>query len=163
MKAWPFLYSWLLPLVWAVSSVVSFHFYHGDEYSLWALASFPGLWWALITGMSGDIHQPWIPLVTALCGALVIAPLGVVLDRFKLNIKVFAVIWWLPFLAVTTQMIYKYGSIPNAIQKQGSFGAFVCAGVNISILFTSLLAIAWLWWSYARERAKERGRLKKES
>ncbi len=155
-------YSWLLPLVWMICSLLSYNYYPGKDFHYWLLTSIAGVWWLLFT-QSDNILQWWVPLVTAGCGALVMFPLGWLLDGYRLNWRVFAVLWWLPFLSVTTQLVMKNGSLSNAIVLQGSVGVYICAGINIALITTSILLLLWLWVRGAANKAKERGAAAKQA
>lgn len=152
MKPHSHLYVVGLPVVWAATSLAAYHSYAGKGYALWTLASLPGLYPFLFLN-DVAIATRWVPLVAAVAGAAVVAPFAFWLDRLALDVRVYGVFWWFAFLALTTQSVYKYGSIPAAVQEHGSFGGFICAGSNNALLATLLFTIALMSWRRAAQRA----------
>ncbi|NLD61581.1 hypothetical protein GX645_03915 [Candidatus Sumerlaeota bacterium] len=145
MKPKRYLYVWLLPLLWSVCSLLSYYYFPGTDKFMWLVGSLAGFWWVLFVRSVVEFGAWWIPYVTVLCGAFVMALPGFCLDRYRLNLKVFLAVWWLPFLAVTTQLVMRNGSVAEAVAKHGSFVSFICAGFNLSLIATALLAIAWVY------------------
>ena len=150
-------YTWLLPLCWTPASVLGY-LYPGDEYGLYAVGSLPGVW-AYFLFRLGDVNSVLFPLHIALGGALVMALGGFALDKLRANRRTF----WLaaPVLAVIlfVYALPSYGSLKEALAKNGSYQAYAFMSVNVAVYTVAALLLAWslmrwvIVWSTRRREA----------
>ena len=144
---------WLLPLLWGPTSLVSY--YHpGDEYGLYFVSSLLGSWFVMI-GDAGDIRDLWIPLSIAATGAAVIAVLGLLLDLLRVTRVGLLACWALLSAFLVWKQFQPYPNVKEALEKNGSWTAYVSASMNIALTATVLLFLAGgTLWLLARRRTQ---------
>ena len=144
---------WLLPLLWAPIALVSY-FHPGDEYGFYFVSSLLGSWFVMISD-AGDIHELWIPMSITATGAAVIAVLGLLLDLLRVTRLGLLVFWVLLSAFLLWQQFQLYSSVKEALEKNGSWAAYVSASMNIALTVTVLLFLAGgTVWLLARRRAQ---------
>jgi hypothetical protein len=143
-----------LPIVWVVTSLISFA-HPGDEYGLYFVSNILGAWVAMVFD-AGDIHDLWIRGSVAIAGGLVVAGLGYLLDRLRVAMTAYFVVW------LTTSGLFLYGflssfkQIEDALAKNGSWTAYLSASSNLGITFACLLCLfsALLLRAYRRSGSR---------
>jgi hypothetical protein len=136
-KDFPF-FLWFLPLLWGVCSYVH-HSYPGDENAMWLLSSTAGLWvtpFAFLGGASKAV----IALYVAVAGAAVMSVIGFAMDRFHIRKALWIVLFLMGALAIFGAAIMSYPSIEWAINKNGSWWAYILFSINIGIYLSIILS-----------------------
>ena len=126
-----------VPIAWAVVAFLSLQ-NPGDEYMLFALASLPGVWVALLAN-AGDIHSV-APVVFAV-GAAVCAGLGWLLDRVQASVGLWMGVVVVSTVALTALALGRFETYEAAMSKNGSLAAYVFAAASLGILLASLLGL----------------------
>lgn len=129
---------WLLPLLWASCSLVSFHF-PGDEYALYVVSSIAGVWIGFVFEF-GDIHNPAIPLSVAATGAGVMAAVGFVMDRVRVRRFVWGILYVIATLMIFVSAIGVYPSTERALSKNGSWWAYIFFSFNMGLYIAVALS-----------------------
>jgi hypothetical protein len=129
---------WLLPVAWCLCEVFAFQ-NPGDEYGLWAMGSGAGIWILFIVGNVGDIKGALVPVTVA--GVLTMVPVGFLMDRIRVNRRLWAIAWLLLAGAVGVVSVFSHPSYERAIAKNGSLAAYVPYSCNIGLYLSALLSI----------------------
>ena len=152
-----YLFVWLLPLVWVVCSLLSFIF-PGDEYALYGISSFVGVWIVLVVDLPGDIHSPVFPLAIAVTGSVIMACFGLILTKLRVNIKLWLVLYTISAIAILVLTISSFPSLDRAIRKNGSLFAYIFYSMNMAMYTAVFLSITgkgltWLFRKTFKKRA----------
>ncbi len=144
----------LLPVIWVTCSLISFE-HPGDEYALYFVSNILGSWVAMAFD-AGDIHDLWIRSSIAITGGLLISALGELLDR----LRVAATVWFVVWLTLAGLFLYSFISsfdqVEAALQKNGSWTAYLSAATNLGVTFATLLCLfgALLLRAYRKSKAR---------
>ena len=134
-------YRWLLPLLWGAVSYLH-HFVPGDEYGLWIISSVAGSWIAPAL-FHAHVSRQMIALGIAATGAVVLMGVGALLDRWRVNRRLWLALQGLCTVLILVLMIASYPSIEKAISKNGSWSAYFCSsfllGMYTSVILASVL------------------------
>ena len=123
MKRRGWFFVWLLPLLWMVTSVLSFQ-WPGDEYGLWSFGSLAGLWIVYLIGNIGNTAR--IAIFVIIAGSVSMVPLGLLLDMLRVRRR----LWLFAIPAVRRgNMCHGAGllSIIEQSDQQERFDHGVCA------------------------------------
>lgn len=131
-------YTWLVPLLWAGCSLLSFRF-PGDEYAMYAISSIVGVWIGFLVPF-GDVHSLFFPLSITLAGGLVMGVVGLLMDLARLRKIVWGVLWVAAALLIFVLSVNAYPSIEKALSKNGSWWAYVFTSINIGLYVSILLS-----------------------
>jgi hypothetical protein len=135
---YPF-YTWVLPLIWGVCSY-SHHYYPGDENGMWLISSAAGLWAAPFVFLGGA-SKPVIAGSIAAAGAVVMAGIGLAIDRLGVSKLLWAIVFPVCAIIVFAAAVMSYPSIERALSKNGSWWAYVLFSVNIGIYASIFLCV----------------------
>lgn len=128
-----------LPVIWMVCSLISFE-HPGDEYALYFISSFFGTWIAFVFE-PGDVHELWLRGSITLAGGVLIAGLGFLLDRLRLAVTI-GVLAWLTLAAFFLySFVAPYEQMASALEKNGSWTAYVSASSNLGLSFATLVCL----------------------
>ncbi len=152
-----YLFLWVLPVGWAVCSLASFIF-PGDEYGLYGISSFVGVWIVLVVDLPGDIHSPIFPLAIAVTGSVIMACFGLILTKLRVNTKLWLVIYVVSAVAICVLTISSFESFDRAMRKNGSLFAYIFYSMNMGMYTAVLLSITgkgltWLFRKTFRKSA----------
>jgi NO-binding membrane sensor protein with MHYT domain len=121
------------------------HFYYpGDEYGMYFLSSIAGSWTAFLVALSKiEMNRPILGLIVTASGGLVMAIVGHLMDR--LNVRK---IFWAIFLVVSAIAVFiceitSFSSIQAALEKNGSWWAYIFSSILIGIYISSAMAFFW--------------------
>jgi len=138
------LYVWLLPALWCPGALVGY--YHpGDEYGLWAVSTLAGTWALMALSAAGigigDIHNPLLPGTVLAVGGLVLAGLGYVMDRRRVNRWMWGLLYLGLAVALLMWAVGSYPSIERALRKNGSWTAYIVASSNAGLTLSTVLSL----------------------
>jgi hypothetical protein len=139
MKRRNLFYVWLLPLIWAVCSYIHF-FYPGDEYMVWGYSSIAGTWIFFVTGW-GDFHNPLFPVAIAATGAVVMAAVGLLMDRLRVRKVLWGAMFAIAAVVVFVASLKAFPSIEKALSKHGSWMAYICSSINLAIYLSVIASV----------------------
>lgn len=138
-----YLYTWLVPLLWAVSSLLSLRF-PGDEYGLYTVSSIAGVWGYLLFRPSGSPSNTLFWLTITIAGMLVMSVFGFVLSKLRAKIVLFGAIYAAAAIVFCVFLICSYPSFEKAISKNGSLWAYVFSSMNlglyVSVILTAIIS-----------------------
>lgn len=137
-KYFPF-YNILLPLIWGVCSYFH-HYYPGDENAMWIISSLAGLWIAPFVFFSSTSKE-MAPVVIAFAGAIVMLPIGILMDFLHVRKLIWAIIFSVCTLIIFCLTLMSYPSLERAINKNGSIWAYIFFSINIGIYISIILSI----------------------
>jgi hypothetical protein len=125
-----------LPVVWATAALTSY-FHPGDEYAIFVVSSLAGSWVCFLMPNVGHFRDVlWLILLT---GAAVLGVLGFLMDRLRMSLRLWGVIFGLCFLAILVLGLMQYPSLDRAIRKNGSITAYAAGACNIGLYFSVIL------------------------
>lgn len=116
------------------------HNYPGDENAMWLLSSAAGLWVGPFVFL-GDASKAAIALYIAFAGALVISPIGFAMDRFHISRVLWIILVLVSALAILGAAVFSFASIERAINKNGSWWAYVLFSINIGVYISIILSV----------------------
>ncbi len=134
-------YVWLLPLLCGTCSLLHSQ-YPGDENAMWIIGSLPGLWIAPFAFLVQDAKSA-APLLIALALAAAMLPVGLAMDFFRIRKTLWAVLFGLFSIAILLLSVLSYPSIERAINKNGSWWAYIFFSINFGV-YTSVIISAIL-------------------
>jgi hypothetical protein len=134
-----YLYIWILPLVWAIVSFISYK-HPGDEYALYAISSLPGVWLAYFV-KSVPIQNLFFPVIIALIGGLVMALLGFSLHKLSVNSKHYYTAFAVCIGLIVLWFNRSFPSVEKLIAKNGSWTACIAFAVNTSLYLSAIFAL----------------------
>ena len=144
----------LLPAIWIPSSLISFE-HPGDEYGIYFMSHIVGSWAAMIND-DGDIHDLHIRASVVLAGGVVLAGLGVLLDLLRVRVAIWVALWLSIGGALLYAMMSGFDTIDAALQKNGSWTAYVVGASSLGLTFATLLCL-FGGATYRALRAARRG------
>ena len=80
-----------------------------------------------------DMHNPTIPALAAVTGALVMAIPGLLLTKLKTSIKLWLAVFVICAVTILIYSITRFPTIDRAISKNGSWQAYIFSSINISL------------------------------
>jgi len=133
-----YIYVWLLPLVWAACSVLSFRF-PGDEYALYAISSMIGTWVVMVIDMPGDIHHPAFWISITVTGAIIMSLVGLGMSVLRTKIKLWLILYIVASVIFFIVTLSSYPSIEKALSKNGSWWAYIFSSLNMGMYVSVVL------------------------
>ena len=138
MKKKQTFYIWMIPLIWAIFSILQFR-EPGDDYGLYAFSSFVGVWILFLT-RQGDVHSLIFPLSITLAGTIVMLLIGLWMDKVRIRKIIWIAIYIISVLAIFYISINAYPSIEHALSKNGSWWAYIFFSINMGLHVSILLS-----------------------
>jgi hypothetical protein len=141
----------LLPIVWAVISLIHFRF-PGDEYALWATSSIVGTWPCFFIQV-GDINNSWLLWMVALNGGLLMAGAGWVQVRLRVAVWLWVGLFVVAGAGWFAFQLQQYPSVERALAKNGSWWAYLlssCLMGMYSAWVLSLFCTLLIRWAQRR-------------
>lgn len=130
-------YRAVLPIVWATAAVTSY-FHPGDEYGLFVGSTIAGSWVCFVLPEISHLSKVlWIILTT---GVVVLAIVGIVMDRLHVSKRVWLTLFGLCFAGVLLLTLHQYPSLDRAIGKNGSLTAYVAGACNVGLYLSIVSA-----------------------
>lgn len=151
MKIRDTFYLWLLPGIWAPCSIFHF-FYPGDEYAMWAISSIAGSWIVLIP--LGHVHNALRPMLVAAAGAVVMAAVGLVMDRMRVNRTLWTVLFAIAAVLIFIKLITDFPSIQRAVAKHGSLMAYVFSAILLAVYIAVIASLLISLCTYIVKRIR---------
>lgn len=133
-----YIYVWLLPLVWATCSVLSFQF-PGDEYALYAISSMIGTWVVMVIDMPGDIHHPAFWVSITVTGAIIMSLVGLGMSVLRTKIKLWVILYIVSTIIFFIVTLSSYPSMEKALSKNGSWWAYIFSSLNMGMYASVVL------------------------
>ncbi len=130
MKRRGWFFVWLLPLLWMVTSVLSFQ-WPGDEYGLWSFGSLAGLWIVYLIGNIGNTAR--IAIFVIIAGSVSMVPLGLLLDMLRVRRRLWLLLYLLFAAGICVTALASFPSLSKAISKNGSITAYVLFSLNMGM------------------------------
>jgi hypothetical protein len=131
-------WSWLLPLAWALV-LAGGRVHRGDEYGMYLLASAPA--WPLAFALAGVAEGMGMWAGSFLCGLLWILPLGWTMDRARVRLLPWLLLWTVVASVVAALLVTQHPSLERAIRKNGSLWAYAFAGLGLTLVPVAFLAL----------------------
>ena len=138
-----YMYVWLLPLIWAASSLLSLRF-PGDEYGLYAASSMAGTWIVFIIKPQGAPHDAvfWLTITTT--GIVVMTLAGLWLKFIKIKPWIWFGLYITSAVFFCLYALFSYPSLEKAISKNGSLWAYIFSSLNIGLYASVILSSIWI-------------------
>ncbi|MHC4476209.1 MAG: hypothetical protein ACYTEL_11215 [Planctomycetota bacterium] len=152
MKIRDTFYLWLLPGIWAPCSI--FHFFHpGDEYAMWAYSAIAGSWIVYI-GPFDEIDNLLVPISVAAAGALVMAVVGFVMDRMRVNRTLWTVLFAVAAVAVFIKLMPAFGSIERVLARNGFMMPYVFSAILLAVYISVIASLLISLFAYIVKRIR---------
>jgi len=127
----------ILPLLWTPCPLVQYKF-PGDEYFAFAISSIPGLWGMRF--VSGDIHDPTLPLKVALAGALTAVIIGLLMDWMRVFKKTWATLFFSSIAVFCLIAIVLCFTAKNFTSTK-SWGGFIPLATTLCLYFSVVISV----------------------
>lgn len=154
----------LLPLIWGAGALIGFA-HPGDEYGLWFVSSLAGTWLTIILHVNdllpGDIHHPLLLISAVTTGVLVMLGAGYGMDRLRVSKVLWALLYLVLGGALLAWSVGSYPSIREALNKNGSWIAYIAAasnaGITLSVVLSFVVTALARWAGRGRRAAAREG------
>ena len=138
----------MIPLIWGICSLLQYR-EPGDEYALYAMSSFVGVWVLFLT-RNGDVNSVLFPLSITLAGTIVMFLIGLWMDKVRIRKITWITIFIISILTIFLISINAYPNIARALSKNGSWGAYIFFSINMGLhtsIFLSFVGkgISCIW------------------
>ena len=151
-------YIWLLPLLWAVFTVISF-FRSGDEHGCFFFGAIAGTWVGYLCWF--DSMASALPAVLT-AGVIIIGLAGGLMDLLGVGKRLWFVLFVLLWVGTVSVCARQYESFDRIAGKHGSVLAPASMALNLALYASIVLSISvtipqriWRWGRRSKRRVDE--------